>query len=127
MDRSEITLIVRLEIATRRDGDQWIAWCLPLDVLSQGDSKPKAVASLREAVQLWFESSIQRGVLDDALREAGFVVGKPGEKLPDGASVIQVHSREVRSSPENFTPSYIDVRVPAYIAAHQLETIRVTA
>ena len=126
MERSEITLIVRLEIATKRDGGQWIAWCLPLDVFSQGDSKPKAVASLREAIQLWFESSIQRGVLDDALREAGFVVGNPGEKPPHGASIVHLHSREVRSSPTDFTPSFIDVKVPAYIAAHQLETTRVT-
>jgi predicted RNase H-like HicB family nuclease len=115
MDESVITLTLRLEIATRRDGDQWLAWCRPLDVLSQGKSKKEAMASLKEAIELWFESCIQRGVLDDALREVGFTRGKPGEKLAGGATP------DIASN-SGFTPDYIEVSVPAYIAAHRLDS-----
>jgi predicted RNase H-like HicB family nuclease len=121
MDESVVTLTLRLEIATKYDGDQWLAWCRPLDILSQGNSKKEAMASLKEAIELWFESCLQRGVLDDALREVGFKRGKPEEKPPTGAkNIVHVEARDVTSS-SDFTPDYIEVSVPAYIAAHQLE------
>ena len=121
MDESAITLTIRLEIATKRDGDQWLAWCRPLDILSQGSSREKAKASLGEAIELWFESCLQRGVLDAALREAGFTHGKPGETLPSGTTnAVEVHP-SVAVPLSGFTPDYIEVSVPAYIAAHQLE------
>ena len=125
MGGSIIMLAVRLEIAIKHEGDRWIAWCRLLDVVSQGNSKKGAVAALTEAVELWFESCIQRGVLDDALREAGFIVGKPGGKPPDGASIVHLPTRHVKRT-SDFAPSYIDVKVPAYIAAHQLQTTRAT-
>jgi predicted RNase H-like HicB family nuclease len=119
MNGSVITMTLRLEIATKQDGDQWLAWCRPIDVLSQGDSKEEAIASLKEAIDLWFESCMQRGVLDDALREAGFTRGKPGEKPPAEASIVHVG---ITPGPDSdFTPSYIEVQIPAYIAAHHLE------
>ena len=39
---------------------------------TQARTKKKAFESLTEAVQLWFESCIERSVLDIALRETGF-------------------------------------------------------
>lgn len=123
MSGSIITLTLRLEIAVRKDDDQWLAWCLPLDVLSQADSKKKAIAALKEAVQLWFESCIQRGVLDAALRELSFKRGKPGEKIPGTANIISVHARKITPA-SDFTPEYINITVPAaYIAAQQLQNI----
>ncbi len=38
-------------------------------VMTQASSRKQALQSLREAVELWFESCIDRGVLDAALRE----------------------------------------------------------
>jgi predicted RNase H-like HicB family nuclease len=121
MDASIINLTVRLEIATKRDGGEWVAWCPPLDVFSQGRSKRDAIASLKEAVELWFESCIQRGVLDKALREVGFKRVKPGDKPSSGASIVRVQARDTKPGAE-FASGYIDVSVPAYVAAHLLET-----
>jgi len=114
MKESKVTLAIHLEIGVRRDGDEYVAWCIPLDVSSQGRSKAEAVTSLKEAVELWFESCLQRGVLDKALREVGFTQGR-SPAAPTNGVRPDAHSAE-------FTPDYIEVSVPAYIAARHLET-----
>ena len=120
MSESTVTLTVRLEAAFKQDDEQWIAWCLPLDILTQAETKKAAKSALREAVTLWFDSCIERGALDDALRECGFLRCKPGECPPDGTSVVHLQSH--RNIPmTDFTPDYIEVNVPAYIAVHQLD------
>ena len=47
---------VRLRAWFRRDGQQWIAWCPALDVMTQFRTRKGALESLREAVELWFDS-----------------------------------------------------------------------
>ena len=76
---SVVTLSIRLEAATRQEGKVWLAWCPPLDVTTQADTKQRALASLKQAVELWFESCIARNVLEEALLEAGFCKMKSGE------------------------------------------------
>ena len=63
---------VRLPAWFHRDGRQWLAWCPEIDVMTQGPTRKGSLESLREAVELWFESCIERGVLDAALKEVGF-------------------------------------------------------
>lgn len=41
-------------------------------VATQGTTADDAQRCLQEAVELWFESCVERGVLDQALREANF-------------------------------------------------------
>lgn len=41
-------------------------------VVSQGKTADDARRCLQEAIELWFESCVERGVLDQALREANF-------------------------------------------------------
>ena len=67
-----VDLKIKLETHTRQDGDVWVANYPSLDVFGQGASPDKAFASLRTAIELWFESCIERGVLEEALGEAGF-------------------------------------------------------
>ena len=74
---------VRLETWLRRDGTQWLVWCPSIEVMTQARTKKKAFESLRQAVQLWFESCIERGVLDAALKEVGF------EKVPADEEVLR--------------------------------------
>ena len=57
----------------RRDGRQWVVWCPAIDVMTQARTKKEALEALREAVELWFESCIERGVLDTALKEVGWL------------------------------------------------------
>ena len=129
MDNSVISLNVRLEAAVRKEGSDWLAWCPSLDVMSQAESQEDAFSALKEAVELWFESCIDRGVLEEALAEAGFHRAAPGEALPSGANVVQVRQQPTLNTN---TPTvdevgtsrgYIEVCIPAYIAAKHMESL----
>lgn len=99
-----MTLNIKLEVATRQDGDVWAASCLPLDVVTQADSKEQALSSLKEAVELWFESCIERNVLDQALREAGF-------------QAMDAQRKPSRARGSSARGDYIEVSIPAYTTA----------
>jgi predicted RNase H-like HicB family nuclease len=69
------TLIVDVQLRAfvRRDTDaRWSAVCPSIDVASQGVSADDAKRCLDEAVQLWFESCIEGGTLEQALEELHF-------------------------------------------------------
>jgi predicted RNase H-like HicB family nuclease len=57
----------------KRDGDWYIAQCPPLDLTTQGRTLAEAKANLIEASQLFIVSCLERGTLDQALKELGFV------------------------------------------------------
>ena len=128
MESSVISITVKLEIAFRRDGRDWLAWCLPIDVMTQARTKKQALVSLKAAVELWFESCIKRGVLDKALQEAGFSKAPlaPGEDAKGFNFVHVVKSPGAEAGLKLFSHSrthgaeYIKVSIPAYIAAQQL-------
>jgi len=68
-----IKLDVELRAFVRRDTEQrWIAQCPSIGVASQGSDADDARRCLDEAVELWFESCIERGTLERALQEANF-------------------------------------------------------
>src|ERR1019366_7103950 len=69
--------IIKLDIQLRafvrsETRKRWIAVCPKLDVVTQGTSAEDAKRCLDEAVQLWFEDCIERGTLQQALRECCF-------------------------------------------------------
>ena len=66
----------------RRDEDAFIAWCPGLGVLSQAETQQGAMEALREAVELWFESCVERGSLAEALQEVGIIGPSHGEPMP---------------------------------------------
>ena len=68
-----ITLEVELRAFVRCDTEErWIAVCPSIGVASQGTDSDDAKRCLDEAVQLWFESCIERGTLERALQESNF-------------------------------------------------------
>ena len=124
MSQSLVAITVKLEARTRHDGRVWLAWCPPLDVMTQAENEKLALASLREAVELWFESCIARNVLDQALTEAGFCRRRPGDDVPTNASFVKVSGQRNRAASAGvgaanaFTRERdIEVCIPAYIAA----------
>jgi predicted RNase H-like HicB family nuclease len=119
MDASVVTLTVSLEAATKPEGDHWLAWCVPLDVTTQAGSKAAALHSLKEAVELWFESCIDRGVLEQALEEAGFQRKKPGKDLL--ADARPAHAKGGHGHPFSGELESIEISIPAYVAASLLE------
>ncbi len=46
---------VRLTAAVTREGDWYVARCLEVEVTSQGETFEASLASLREALELYFE------------------------------------------------------------------------
>jgi hypothetical protein len=92
--------------------------------MAQAENEQRALASLREAVELWFESCIARNVLDQALTEGGFHRRRPGGDVPSDAGFVRVageqgHSASVGAGiADAFTRKRdIEVSIPAYIAA----------
>ena len=129
MDNAKIvSYSVKLDAWLRRDGREWLAWCPSIDVRTQARTKKKVFESLREAVELWFESCIERKVLDAALKEVGFEEVPADEELLEGSNVIKIQ----RLAPEMPVPelhfsldhrkgnSFIEGVIPAHLVARQL-------
>ncbi len=122
---------VRLDAWFRRDGRAWLAWCPTIDVMTQASRKETAFASLEEAVQLWFESCIERGVLAEALHESGFSVRTPGEDSPRRSNFVHVRyvAAEAPAAALRFSvghrrgSDYIEGVIPANLAESQLGTM----
>lgn len=74
-----------------REGDLFIAHCPPLDVATQGETRDEAKKNLLEACELFILSCLERGTLDAALRELGWVPTKQGRgRLPAKAFPMTV-------------------------------------
>ena len=57
----------------KRQGKWFIAHCPPLDITTQGETQEEARKNLIEASQLFIISCLERGTLDQALKELGFI------------------------------------------------------
>jgi predicted RNase H-like HicB family nuclease len=109
-----ISLAVNLNAYVRRDtARRWIATCPLIGVASQGHNASEAKACLQEAVELWFESCIERGVLEQALREANFRPSAEVEQRNGGGTRSK---RAIRANVLG-DPFAISLTIPAYAAA----------
>ena len=112
-----IALEINLQAYVRREAAQrWMATCPHIGVVTQGESSADAKRCLQEAVELWFESCIERGVLDQALREANF--------RPSASSRARKGSRQLSSSKQKANilgeAFAIHLTVPGYEAVSLL-------
>ena len=64
--------ISNVEIIFIEEKDSIIAYCPALDLSSCGETVEEAEAMLKEATGAFFESCIEREVLDDVLEELGW-------------------------------------------------------
>jgi len=55
-----------------KEGNQFIAHAMPLDVISSGPTPEKAREALDEAVSLFLETAADMGTLDEILQESGY-------------------------------------------------------
>jgi predicted RNase H-like HicB family nuclease len=75
----------------KRERGWYIAYCPPLDIATQGRTVAEARKNLIEAAQLFLLSCLERGTLDRALKELGFVPSKNGrQRLPRKAFPLVV-------------------------------------
>lgn len=115
-----VTLRVNLRGYLKRQGKIWSAGCPSIQVFSQGSTKDAARRCLQEAIELWFDSCVERGTLDQALREVGFAPVTWTKGLtPEGESVIV--SREAEDEELLGSPFNLSIDVPAYQAAAFLQ------
>ncbi|MEX0775257.1 MAG: hypothetical protein WD042_06030 [Phycisphaeraceae bacterium] len=65
---------MKLEATIRiwREGEQYIAHALPLDVSSAADTPDAARRALGEAIELFIATARQHGTLDEVLDECGY-------------------------------------------------------
>jgi predicted RNase H-like HicB family nuclease len=110
-----IQLVVTLRGMVRREGQRWACGCPALDVWSQGSNVDEAKRSLQEAVELWFEDCLARGVLERALQEVGFRPVPAGMALPAQTESVRI----LKAADETIlgSPFDLNVSIPAYQAA----------
>ena len=115
-----IQLKVNLRGAVRREGRRWVAGCPALDLWTQGSSKDNAQRCLQEAVELWFEDCLARGVLERALQEVGFRPVPRGLPVPSDAQTVLIR-KQADDQAILGSPFDLSVSIPAYQAAAFLE------
>ena len=102
---------VELRAFVRRDTrTRWIAVCPHLDIVTQGTSAAEAKRQLDEAVHAWFDDCIDRGTLDQALRECGFPLAIREETRARGEHVTPIQNAADNVRGDAFS---VHVTIPA--------------
>ena len=77
-----------------KEGDQFVAHAMPLDVMSSGPTPEKARKSLDEAVHLFLVTAADMGTLEEVLQEAGYEL-RQGEWVGPSWVATERHSMAV--------------------------------
>jgi predicted RNase H-like HicB family nuclease len=65
-------IIIEYNAQIWKEGDQFIAHAMPLDVMSSGPTPEEARRALDEAVRLFLVTAADMGTLEEVLEEAGY-------------------------------------------------------
>jgi predicted RNase H-like HicB family nuclease len=74
-----------------KEGNQFVAHAMPLDVISSGKTPEEARRALDEAVHLFFVTAADLGTLNDILQEIGYEL-KEGRWVGPSWVAIEKHS-----------------------------------
>ncbi len=82
--KADLFVPVKLEYTVQlwREGQQYIAHAMPLEVASSGATPAKARAALAEAVDLFLKTAQEEGTLERVLEDAGYTRGVRGWSGP---------------------------------------------
>lgn len=119
-----ITLDVKLLAFVRKEKkDRWVSVCPRIGVASQGRSAAEAKKFLQEAVELWFESCLERGVLDQAMRESGFRPLQSGEEPASDSERVLMRPSRTKGADDILGDAFnVHLEIPAYQAARFLSS-----
>ncbi len=80
-----------LTCRVKKEGDWYVSECLSLPVASQGRTDTEAMASLMEAIQLFVESCLDRGTLEQVLVKHHWKPTlRPPRDVPPGTFALPV-------------------------------------
>ena len=92
---ASVQLVAHFTVGVKRDGrSRFVSWCPALDIYSQGPTQDKALKNIREAVQLFVLDCLERGTLEQVLRECGF---RPQLNAELGKNQLPAAFKEARS------------------------------
>ena len=74
-----------------KEGNQFIAHAMPLDVMSSGGTPEEARRALDEAVHLFLVTAMDIGTLDEVLQEVGYEF-KEGSWISPSWIAVEKHS-----------------------------------
>ncbi len=93
----EIGLTATLPLRLQKRKKWFLSSCPILDVHSQGKTEQEAIENLREALYLFFITSLEIDTLDKVLKDCGFYIGKVRQEI-------------LQKSDDNF----LEVPIPLY-------------
>jgi hypothetical protein len=70
MQQSGKTLTFHLTAITKREGDQWTAWCPELDIAAQGDEEQEALKALVDSMNAYILHMMKTDRIADIVRPA---------------------------------------------------------
>ena len=115
--QNEVRINVNLHVALHLDGDTWVGYCPILDLASQGDTEESALVAVKEVIELWFESCLERGVLGKALEESGFQRVIHIGSVPVGVQDVAIEQPRIPALTNSEKNTQVTIELPAYIAA----------
>ena len=68
----EMTQDIEYTVQIWKEGNQFVAHAMPLDVMSSGSTPEETRKALAEAVHLFLITATDMGTLEEILREAGY-------------------------------------------------------
>lgn len=114
MESNQLLVDLRVVGIVREEEGLWIAGFPRLEVYSQGATPEEAKAAASEALNLWVRSCLDRGTLDEALKELGWHA--LSNEQDDGHSADSVSMYSLEKAPQG-EPWEGHVAVPAYQAS----------
>ena len=70
-----------------KEGNQYIAHAMPLDIMSSGPSPEEARKALDEAVHLFLVTAADMGTLEEILQESGYEFRQGGWASPSWVAI----------------------------------------
>ena len=84
-----MTVKIDYTVQVWREGDQFIAHAMPLDVASSGESPETARDAVDEAVRVFIATAGAHGTLDEVLEEAGYRREAQAWRSPESLGIEQ--------------------------------------
>jgi predicted RNase H-like HicB family nuclease len=75
-----------------KEGNQFVAHAMPLDVMSAGDTAEEARKALDEAVRLFLTTAAEAGTLEEVLEETGYERKEEGTWMSPDWVALERHT-----------------------------------